>query len=102
MRSREEINKEYADLVAEKVRPVPSPDAPAADWAAFSRAQEATDRRRAELIDERLGLVDAWDQLDDYAFRVARDVCRDLANEAAKRAERFEAEAARGAGRRQP
>jgi hypothetical protein len=101
MRSREEINKEYADLMA-KVLPAPPSDAPPADWAALSRAQEATHRRRAELIDERLGLVDAWDQLEEYAFRVARNLCRDLADQAALLAERFEAEAARGAGRRQP
>jgi hypothetical protein len=101
MRSREEINKEYADLMA-KVLPAPPSDAPAADWAALSRAQEAQHRRRAELLDERLGLVDVWDRLDEWAFRVARNLCRDQAAEAAMLAERFEAEAARGAGRRQP
>jgi hypothetical protein len=98
MRSPEEINREYADLMAEKVRPALPWDAPAADWAASCRAEEASYRRQAELLDERLGLVDAWDRLDEYAFRAARNLCRDLAADAARRAETFEAEVARRAG----
>jgi hypothetical protein len=101
MRSREEINKEYADLDGEG----PTGPAVGRSGCRLGGVESRTGgqhRRRAELIDERLGLVDAWDQLDEYAFRVARNLCRDQADEAAMLAERFEAEAARGAGRRQP